>query len=81
MYWAQALAEQSDDEALAAAFAPVARALVDSEQAIVDELNAVQGTPVDIGGYYQPDDALASDAMQPSKTLNSIIDSIGQQAG
>ncbi|MDJ0758040.1 MAG: NADP-dependent isocitrate dehydrogenase [Woeseiaceae bacterium] len=81
MYWSQALANQSDDESLATLFAPVARALAAGEQTIVDELNAVQGTPVDIGGYYQPDDALASNAMRPSRTLNSIIDSIGQPNG
>ena len=77
MYWAQALADQSDDKALADAFGPVAKALADNEERIVAELNAVQGSPVDIGGYYQPDDERASDAMRPSRTLNDIINSIG----
>ncbi|MDJ0917185.1 MAG: NADP-dependent isocitrate dehydrogenase [Woeseiaceae bacterium] len=78
MYWAEALADQSDDKSLSAVFAPVASALADAEQSIIDELNAVQGAPVDIGGYYQPDDSLAANAMRPSNTLNSIVDSIGR---
>ena len=80
MYWAQALAEQSDDGAMARVFGPVANALADNEETIIGELNAVQGSPIDIGGYYQPDDDLAASAMRPSKTLNAIIDSIGQPA-
>jgi hypothetical protein len=55
MYWAQALAEQTDDAALAARFAPLAKQLAENEKAIVDELAAVQGKPVDIGGYYMPE--------------------------
>ena len=74
MYWAQALASQSDDAALAARFAEVAQALKDNEQTIVDELNAVQGQAMDVGGYYMPDDALASAAMRPSHTLNGILE-------
>ncbi|HEY5642841.1 MAG TPA: NADP-dependent isocitrate dehydrogenase [Woeseiaceae bacterium] len=74
LYWAQELAEQSTDAELRAQFAPLARALADNEAKIVEDLIAVQGGPVDIGGYYQPDDALATAAMRPSATLNGIID-------
>ena len=73
-YWAKALAEQSDDKALAARFAPIAKALADNEAKIVGELAAVQGKPVDIGGYYQPDPVRTAKAMRPSATLNAIID-------
>jgi hypothetical protein len=76
LYWAQELAKQTDDTALAAKFAPIAEALTAKQADIVDELNAVQGKPVDIGGYYMPDDAKAIAAMRPSATFNSIIDSI-----
>jgi isocitrate dehydrogenase len=76
MYWAQALAEQKDDSALAERFAKVAKALSDNEQKIVDELNAAQGAAVDIGGYYMPDDEQAAKAMRPSETLNGIIASV-----
>ena len=76
MYWARALAEQIDDPELARRFAPVAAALTGLEQAINDELIGVQGHPVDIGGYYMPDPALAAAAMRPSTTLNEIIDGI-----
>jgi isocitrate dehydrogenase len=76
LYWAQELAKQTDDTALAAKFAPIAEALTSKQADIVDELNAVQGKPVDIGGYYMPDDAKATAAMRPSATFNSIIDSI-----
>jgi isocitrate dehydrogenase len=72
-YWAQALAAQTKDTELQAVFAPVAAKLQASEEAIVRELAAVQGKPVDIGGYYQPDDAKASAALRPSKTLNDIV--------
>ena len=75
-YWAQAVAANGEDEALAARFAAAAQALADNEAAIVAELLAAQGDAVDIGGYYQPIDALASAAMRPSATLNGIIDSI-----
>ena len=74
MYWAQAMATQTDDVDLAAKFAPLAAALSENEQTIVDELNAVQGRPMDIGGYFFPDEELASAAMRPSPTLNTIID-------
>jgi len=75
-YWAQELAEQTEDAELAAAFAPVAAALADGEDAIVGELLAVQGAPVEIGGYYWPDTAKVAAAMRPSATLNAIIDGI-----
>ncbi|GAA4375626.1 NADP-dependent isocitrate dehydrogenase [Nocardioides caricicola] len=77
MYWAQELANQTDDADLAAAFKPLAETLTANEQQIVDELIAVQGSPADIGGYYRPDDAKASAVMRPSKTLNEAIASLG----
>jgi isocitrate dehydrogenase len=76
LYWAQALAAQDKDVELAETFAPLAEQLSANEQVIVDELLAVQGNPVDIGGYYWLDDAKASAAMRPSATLNSILASI-----
>ena len=76
MYWAQALAGQDEDAELAARFAPIAELLAANADKIVDELNAAQGEPADIGGYYQPDDAKASKAMRPSDTLNAVIDGI-----
>ena len=76
MYWAQALAEQDDDGELQAVFTPVATQLADNEATIIDELNAVQGRPADLGGYYRPDRALTSGVMRPSVTLNAIIDSL-----
>jgi isocitrate dehydrogenase len=76
LYWAQALAAQDGDAELKAIFAPVAEKLAANEAKITAELLAVQGKPVDIGGYYQPDDAKASIAMRPSATLNGILDSI-----
>ena len=74
LYWAQALAEQDKDLGLQAKFAPLAQTLAASEATIVDELNAVQGPPCDIGGYYFPDPARAESAMRPSATLNAAID-------
>ena len=76
LYWAQALAAQTDNAELQAKFAPVARQLSEKEAEIIGELNGSQGKPVDIGGYYHPDAALMSTAMRPSATLNSLIDSI-----
>ena len=73
MYWAQALAGQDKDAALAARFGELARLLSENEVKIVDELNGVQGSPVEIGGYYQPDSKLVSDAMRPSPTLNQAL--------
>lgn len=77
MYWAQALAEQTDDRALAALFAPAAAAFAQGEAKILEELKAAQGKPVDIGGYYQPNEDKASRAMRPSATLNQVLASIG----
>jgi isocitrate dehydrogenase, NADP-dependent, monomeric type len=78
MYWAQALAEQSEDAALREQFAPVAKALTENEAKIVEELAAVQGKPADIGGYYRPDTALTNKAMRPSATFNAVIDKLAQ---
>ena len=72
-YWAEAIAEQTDDPELAEAFRSFAQELAANEQAIVDELNGVQGEPADIGGYYLPDEDKAVAAMRPSPTLNSIL--------
>jgi isocitrate dehydrogenase len=74
LYWAQALAEQSSDKELQATFKPIAEALSTHESRIVEELLAVQGKPVDVGGYYKPDDARASAALRPSGTLNGIVE-------
>ncbi|MGC5245897.1 NADP-dependent isocitrate dehydrogenase [Gordonia sp. DT219] len=74
LYWAQALATQTDDEELAKHFAPLAKALEDNEQAIVAELDGVQGEPVDIGGYYAPDNELTDEVMRPSETFNSVLE-------
>ena len=73
MYWAQALAAQDDDAALKAKFAPLARALEENEEKIIGELVAVQGKPVDLGGYYHPDLARVGAAMRPSATFNSAL--------
>ncbi len=73
LYWAQALANQSEDKELAAEFQPIAEALETNEKVIVEELIAVQGSSVNVGGYYQPDDEKAAAAMRPSATLNGII--------
>ena len=76
LYWAEAMANNPDDAELAARFKPVAAALAEKEDDIVAELSEAQGAPVEIGGYYQPDDALTTAAMRPSATLNAIIDAI-----
>lgn len=73
LYWAEALAAQTDDAALQARFAPLAKTLAENEATIVAELNAVQGKPVDIGGYYAPDAELTAKVMRPSQTLNNAI--------
>ena len=73
LYWAQELAAQTADAQLAEAFAGLAKTLAEQEQAIVAELIAVQGSPVDIGGYYQPDPAKAASVMRPSATLNEAL--------
>jgi len=77
LYWAQELAAQTEDAELAAAFAEIAGDLAANEQAITDELLAVQGSPVDIGGYYRPDDAKTTDVMRPSKTFNEVLAKLG----
>ncbi|MER7796815.1 NADP-dependent isocitrate dehydrogenase [Microbacterium sp. NPDC096154] len=73
LYWAQELAKQTDDAELAAAFAPLAEKLAADEKTIVDELIAVQGSPVDIGGYYRPDAEKTSAVMRPSATFNAAL--------
>ena len=77
LYWAQALAAQERDAELRARFAPVARALEENEAKISEELLAAQGQPVDLGGYYLPDDTMADGAMRPSPTFNTITDGMG----
>ncbi|MFC8426691.1 NADP-dependent isocitrate dehydrogenase [Streptomyces sp. NPDC057236] len=76
LYWAQELAAQTDDADLAKAFAPLAETLAANEAKIVGELNAVQGKPAEIGGYYQPDPALAAAIMRPSVTWNEALASL-----
>ncbi len=76
LYWAQALAAQTDDSALQAQFAPLAKVLSENEATIVAELNAVQGKPVDIAGYYHADAEKAAKVMRPSATLNAAIASL-----
>ncbi|WP_411104546.1 NADP-dependent isocitrate dehydrogenase [Streptomyces sp. cmx-4-9] len=77
LYWAQELSRQTDDPKLAAAFDPLAKTLAESEQKIVAELAAVQGSPADIGGYFQPDAAKAAAVMRPSATFNQAIATLG----
>ncbi|OUS04601.1 isocitrate dehydrogenase (NADP(+)) [Gammaproteobacteria bacterium 54_18_T64] len=74
MYWAQAVAAQTEDAELAAKFASLAEGLTANEQKIIDELNACQGKPVDMGGYFQPDVAKVEKLMRPSATLNALVD-------
>jgi isocitrate dehydrogenase len=74
LYWAEALAAQTEDEELAKHFAPLAKALAENEGTIVGELNEVQGSPVDIGGYYYPDAEKTAAVMRPSKTFNSTLE-------
>jgi len=76
LYWAQALAQQTQDKNLAARFVKIAKDMADNEAKISTELLSAQGKPVDIGGYYHPNDAKASKAMRPSATLNAIVDAI-----
>ncbi len=76
MYWAQALAAQDEDAELKAHFAPLAKALTEQEATIVAELNAVQGKPAEIGGYYRSNPELTSKVMRPSATFNAAIDSL-----
>jgi len=74
LYWAQELADQTEDTELAEHFAPLAKSLAENEQTIVTELNEVQGKPVDIGGYYFPDPEKTSAVMRPSKTFNALLE-------
>ena len=76
MYWAETLASQDDDAALKTIFTPVAKTMAENEEKIVSELNGAQGSPVDIGGYYKPDEEKTSAAMRPSQTLNDILKTI-----
>jgi isocitrate dehydrogenase len=76
LYWARALAAQAESPELRATFAPVAEALARDEAAIIDELNAAQGAPVDLGGYFRPPASQLDAVMRPSPTLNRIIDGI-----
>ncbi|KRE59342.1 isocitrate dehydrogenase [Arthrobacter sp. Soil736] len=76
LYWAQELAKQTEDAELASSFAEVAEALASNEEAIVSELLEVQGSPVDVGGYYRPDAAKAAAVMRPSATLNKVVSSL-----
>ncbi|MBS4150244.1 NADP-dependent isocitrate dehydrogenase [Pseudomonadota bacterium DY0742] len=73
LYWAQELAAQTEDPALAAHFAPLAKALTENEEKIVSELTAVQGKPADIGGYYRSNPELTSKVMRPSETFNAAL--------
>ncbi|MES2674421.1 MAG: NADP-dependent isocitrate dehydrogenase [Pseudomonadota bacterium] len=74
LYWAQALADQSDDSELQARFAPLAKYLTDNEAKIVNELKAASGKAVDLGGYYRPSDTLAYKALRPSQTFNKALE-------
>jgi isocitrate dehydrogenase len=77
LYWAQELARQTDDADLAAAFEPLAKVLLENEQVITEELIAVQGSAVDIGGYYRPDVEKVTAVMRPSPTFNEALASLG----
>ncbi len=76
LYWAQALAEQDRDMTIKKRLTPVAGALAEQEDRIAEELLSAQGRPVDVGGYYFPDESMAEQAMRPSETLNAIIDAL-----
>ncbi|MCB9875688.1 MAG: NADP-dependent isocitrate dehydrogenase [Planctomycetaceae bacterium] len=76
LYWAEALAAQSKDAELKSQFAPLAKQLAENQVKIVDELNAAQGAPVDIGGYYHPNAEKTEQAMRPSATLNAALDTL-----
>jgi isocitrate dehydrogenase len=77
MYWAQELARQDDDPELAAAFKGIAETLAQNEQTINEELIAVQGHAVDLGGYYRPDAEKAAAVMRPSPTFNDALATLG----
>jgi isocitrate dehydrogenase len=76
LYWAQALAEQTEDKDLQARFANVAQQLEQNEAKIIGELTAAQGKPVDLGGYYHPNQDKVTKAMRPSPTFNAVVDAI-----
>ena len=76
MYWAEALANQTEDKELQAHFAPLAKSLAENEQKIVSELKAVQGKPVDIGGYYLADPEKCKAVMRPSATFNAALKAV-----
>ncbi len=76
LYWAQALTEQTKDKDIQARFSKFAKELADNEAKIIDELNVAQGKPVDMGGYYHPDEEKTSKAMRPSATFNAALDAI-----
>ena len=76
LYWAEALAQQADDVNRAAKFAPFAEELARNETAIIDQLNAAQASPVDIGGYYHPDTEQTFAAMRPSPIFNQALESL-----
>jgi isocitrate dehydrogenase len=78
MYWAEALAAQAKDAALAGHFAPIAAELTANESRIVGELNGAQGKAVEIGGYYHPCETKTATAMRPSATLNAIVANAGR---
>jgi isocitrate dehydrogenase len=73
MYWAEALANQNNNDELKKEFTSIASQLIENEEAIVSELNNIQGTSVDIGGYYEPNEEKASNAMRPNNTLNNVL--------
>jgi isocitrate dehydrogenase len=75
-YWARELADQDEDAELAQRFEPLAKRLADDEEKIVGELAEVQGSPVDIGGYYRPDPERVREAMRPSRTFNDALESL-----
>ena len=77
LYWAEALVKQTDDASLQSHFSPLAQSLREKEQIIVNELNAAQGNPIDLGGYFFPNEAKASQSMRPSKTFNKILAQLG----
>ena len=81
LYWAQELAQQTEDPELADRFRPLAERLSADERKIVDELSAVQGQPVEVGGYYHPDLELVADAMRPSATLNAALEQLSSAVG
>ena len=73
MFWAQALAEQTEDSETQSHFSRLAKELAENEKKIVDEINSAQGKELDLGGYYQPDENKITDAMRPSATLNALL--------